>query len=63
MHVGATEDLLEAGCSSSVSCGAVSMSRFHVHILPSVETVTKLCAFCVPTMSMQYTGCVCEDAA
>lgn len=33
------------------------MSRLQEHILPSVETVMRLCAFCVPTTFTQYTGC------
>ena len=33
------------------------MSRLHEHILPSVDILMMLCAFCVPTTSTQYTGC------
>lgn len=39
------------------TCGVESMSRLQEHILPSVETVMRLCAFCVPTTLTQYTGC------
>ena len=34
-----------------------SMSRLQEHILPSVETLIRLWAFCVPTTFTQYTGC------
>lgn len=33
------------------------MSRLQVHSFPSVETLTKLWAFWVPTTLTQYTGC------
>ena len=44
-------------CSSSVSWGCDSMSRFHEHSRPSVDTLIKLWAFWVPTTLRQYTGC------
>ena len=34
------------------------MSKLHEHNLPSVEMLIRLCAFCVPTTFIQYTGCV-----
>ena len=40
--------------------GWESMSRLQEHILPSVETLIRLWAFCVPTTFTQYTGC-CEN--
>ena len=40
-----------------ITCGCDSMSRLHEHILPSVETLIRLCAFCVPTTFRQYRGC------
>ena len=48
-------------CSSSVSWGCDSMSRFHEHSRPSVDTLIKLWAFWVPTTLRQYTGCCNRD--
>ena len=42
---------------SPLACGWLSISKLQEHILPSVDTLIKLWAFCVPTMLKQYTGC------
>ena len=34
------------------------MSKLQLHILPSVEMLIRLWAFCVPTTLALYTGCV-----
>ena len=34
------------------------MSKLQLHILPSVEMLMRLWAFCVPTTLALYTGCV-----
>ena len=46
----------------SITCGCASMSTNQLHTVPSVLLVIRLCAFCVPTMCMAYTGCVCPAA-
>lgn len=38
------------------------MSTSQLHTMPSVLLVIRLCAFCVPTICMAYTGCVCPAA-
>jgi hypothetical protein len=38
------------------------MSTSQEHTVPSVELVMRLCAFCVPTICIAYTGCVCPAA-
>ena len=38
------------------------MSTSQLHTSPSVLLVIKLCAFCVPTICIAYTGCVCPAA-
>jgi len=46
----------------SSTCGCASMSTNQLHTVPSVLLVIRLCAFCVPTMCIAYTGCVCPAA-
>jgi len=46
----------------SITCGCASMSTNQLHTVPSVLLVIRLCAFCVPTMCIAYTGCVCPAA-
>lgn len=38
------------------------MSTNQLQTVPSVLLVIKLCAFCVPTICIAYTGCVCPAA-
>lgn len=45
-----------------LTCGCASMSTSQLHTMPSVLLVIRLCAFCVPTICMAYTGCVCPAA-
>lgn len=45
--------------TTDLTCGWESISRLQEQILPSVEMLIRLWAFCVPTTFTQYTGC-CE---
>ena len=38
------------------------MSTSQLHTVPSVLLVIRLWAFCVPTICIAYTGCVCPAA-
>ena len=38
------------------------MSTSQLQTVPTVLLVMRLCAFCVPTICIAYTGCVCPAA-